>query len=102
MGVWGVSGGGGIFDRLSEFVCHCTDSRPVLRRKRADTAQYRGQLALLAQVLDLQRIEGIRVDGRGDHRQGPIRQAMQIAAHRVEVHVRSSLHAAYRCPARGP
>jgi hypothetical protein len=77
-------------DGLSDLVRDGPDARPVFRRQRPDAAQHGRQIALLAEVLDLQLVECRGIRRFGDLGQRQILEAMQIAAQALEVHAHVS------------
>ena len=75
-------------DRAADGVRDGADPRPVVGRQRADAAQDRRQPALLAEDVDLERLERGDVGARGDRRQGVVAQGLEVAGQVGEVHVR--------------
>ena len=67
------------------------DTRPVVRRERTDPAEDARQPALLAEDVELERLEGGHVRRGRDRRQGLVAQRLQLAGQIGEVHVRPSM-----------
>ena len=80
------------FDGRTNRVRDCADPWPVLRRQRADAAQDGGQATLLAQDVELERLEGGDVAHRGDRGEGVVAERFEVACQVGEVHVGPSMH----------
>ena len=81
----------GPLDCLAHLIGDGADSWPVLRRQGADAAQDRREFALLAEILDLERVEIGRVRCGPYLLECPLLQASQISAQAFEVHAALSL-----------
>ena len=83
---FGGADGQGSLDGLSHFVGEGAHAGAVFCRQRADAAQNRREIALLAQILDLEPLDLSRL-GRGrDIAQGSLLEATQLGAQAFEVH----------------
>ena len=71
-------------DRLSDLVGNGTDAGTVLGWQRSDAAQHGRQIALLAEVLDLQQFKGRRIRRLRNLFQGPLLQAPQVGTQAFE------------------
>src|ERR1035437_10132818 len=73
-------------DGLAHLVGYGPDARPIVRRQGADAAENGCQVALLAEVLDLERVERAGIYGRRYFLERPRLQASQIGTQAFEVH----------------
>ncbi len=81
-----AANGQGSLDGLTHLIGHGPYARPVLGRERTDATQDGSEIALLAQVLDLERLERHRISCGRNLRQGACLQASQIGAQAFEIH----------------
>ena len=79
--------GEGGLDRTADRVRHGPDPRPVVGRQRADPAQDRGQAPLLAEDVQLERLERGDIGARRDRRQGVVTERFEVARQVGEFHV---------------
>ena len=69
----------GRLDRPADLVRDRSDARSILGRQRADPAEDRRQAALLAEHVQLERLEGGHVRGGFDGEQRLVAQRLQVA-----------------------
>jgi hypothetical protein len=82
----GASLGEGRLDVASDGVGDGTDPRPIVGRERPDPAQDGGQTALLAEDIDVERLERSDVAGRRDRRERLVAQRLEFAGQVRQVH----------------
>ena len=82
--------GQGGLDRAPDDVGDRTDPRAIIGRQPADPAQDRGEPALLAQDVELERLERGDIRARVDRREDVVAERLEIARQVREVHVRPS------------
>jgi hypothetical protein len=73
-------------DRVADVVGDGPDARPVLGREAADPAEHRGQAALLAEDVDLDRLERGDVGGGPDRGERLVAQRLEIADQIGQLH----------------
>ena len=89
----GAALGEGGLDVAADGVGDRADARPVVGRERPDPAQDRRQPTLLAEDVDVERLERRDVAGRRDRREGVVAQRLEVAGQVRQVH---GLPSAYR------
>jgi hypothetical protein len=82
----GDARGQGALDGLPYLVGDGSDSRPILRRQRADAAQNGCQIALLTEILNLELLQRVGIRCSRDLPESPRLQTSQIGAQGLEIH----------------
>ena len=77
----------GGLDRAADDVGDGADPRPILRRQRADPAQDGREAALLAEDVQLDRLERRHVGGARDRGERLVAQRLEIAGQLGQLHV---------------
>ena len=76
----------GRLDRHADGVRDRADLGPIVGRQRADAAQDAGQPTLLAEDVEVDRLEAGHAVARGDRRQGLVAQVLEFAGQVGKVH----------------
>ena len=82
----GAALGEGGLDVAADGVGDGADARPVVGRERPDPAQDGRQATLLAEDVDIERLERRDVAGRRDRREGVVAQRLEFAGQVRQVH----------------